>query len=148
MKIEILDCVVTPASEIAPLSAVSSAYLRVLGRVREELWDRKEKSFVGKGGERTLPLTAWPDAVEDESGLDVESNGQMKVWCLEVGFNGPGGESEDGKEGPFGLLLVKAGKMDKGENGETVFRRVGNFYMFHGDDVPFEECDYRELTII
>jgi hypothetical protein len=98
MKIEILECVVTPASEIALLSAVLSACLRVLGRVREELWDRKEKSFVSEDGERTLPLTAWPDAVEDESGLEMDSNGKMKVWCLEVGFNGPEGERNDGRD--------------------------------------------------
>ncbi|KAL2060308.1 hypothetical protein VTL71DRAFT_9703 [Oculimacula yallundae] len=122
IQIVILECVVTPMAKIAPFSAVLSGYLRVRGRVREELWDRMRKGFVGEGGETILSLTSWPDAVEDESSRRV------KVWCLEVGFNGRESEDHDAKQGPFGLLLMKAGNLGESEDVETVFKRmvIGN----------------------
>jgi hypothetical protein len=142
---------VTPASETAPFGAVLSAYVRVIGRMREESWDQKENSLVGEEGKSILPMTAWGDAVEDESRLEIASNAMVRVWCLEVGFNGPNSYSDNEmreRRGPFGLLLVKAGKMDKSVDGETVFRRVGIFYIFHEGDMSFQDCEYREMTII
>lgn len=145
--IQLIRCGVTPVSPLAPYGAVSSGYIKLIGRMIQAYWDlgAKKVSHVDFDD-----VHGWPDVSNDDLPKDPDQNVEkVPVSCLELGKTGRGHTQT------IGLILVPAtGQYLSADSGIKTqqFRRVGIFgYPTKVNLVrvmPFNQCPHTIITIV